>query len=45
MMTEVEKIRYSNKLDRYFVNQEQIDKEKMQVYALFYGQMDEDMKT
>ena len=44
-MAEIEKMKYSKKLDRYFVNQEQIDKEKKQVYALFYGQMDEDMKT
>jgi len=45
MMTEVEKIKYSKKFDRYFVNQERIDKEKKQVYALFYGQMDKYMKT
>ena len=44
-MTEVEKIKFSKRLDRYFMNQERIDKEKKQVYALFYGQMNEDMKT
>ncbi len=44
-MAEIEKMKYSKTLDRYFVNQERIDKEKKQVYALFYGQMYEDMKT
>ena len=35
-MAEVKKIKFSKRLDCYFVSQERINKEKKQVHALFY---------
>ena len=45
IMMEVKKIKFSKRLDCYFLNQQRTNNEKKQVYALYYRQIDEDIKT
>ena len=44
-MTRVNEIRYSKQLDMYYQKQENLDKQKMQTFSLFLGQMDDEVRA
>ena len=44
-ISKMEEIKYGKKYDRWLTRTEKVEKEMKQVYSVYYGQCDEDMKV